>query len=330
MAAQDAQHPLWPQSWVEAAGEATIRARGAPKKIKLYCGWFCPFAQRGWIACEAKGIDYQYIEINPYKVDTSEPGGYTKRALPLARKQELFPEFVAVSPRGLVPAMDADGEFVWESMQLIEYIDERFAGPRLLPADPLARARVRIYVAHCADFIQKPYYTMLMVQDAAAREEAKDKMLEGCRALARAMGPEGPFFLGDTFSAFEIALAPFWQRYLWVGSTYRGLSFPADEEFKRLQLWWSAVEQHPAVAATLVCRDRLISSYSDYAENKGTSEYAKSIQAGLGGKTSPSSGASASASAHGVQSPSPLATGLVTLALGAVVGAAAAYRSLRK
>ena len=103
-------------------------------------------------------------------------------------------------------------------------------------------------------------------------------MLEGCRSLARAMSDDGPFFLGQEFSAFECAVAPFWQRYLWVGSVYRNLQFPSNEPaFHRLQQWWEAVAAHPSVAATLVCQPRLVSSYRDYAEAKGTSEYAKQI-----------------------------------------------------
>uniref|UniRef100_A0A7S0J7H7 GST C-terminal domain-containing protein n=1 Tax=Calcidiscus leptoporus TaxID=127549 RepID=A0A7S0J7H7_9EUKA len=89
---------------------------------------------------------------------------------------------------------------------------------------------------------------------------------------------EGPFFLGETFSLFEVAMAPFWQRYLWVGQHYRDLAFPEEPAFARMHKWWAAVQAHPAVAATLVCRARLVASYSDYALNRGTSAYAKSVQ----------------------------------------------------
>lgn len=276
---------LWHRDWIEAAGEATIRKRSAATKpVRLFCGWFCPFAQRAWIACEAKGIDYEYVEINPYEVDESEPGGYTKKQLPLDVKRARCPEFVASSPRGLLPAMDADGERVWESLQLIEYIDEKFAGSPLMPeGDALARAHVRIWISHSTERIQKPYYTMLMEQEPARREAAKAQMFEGVRTLAAAMSSSWPFFLGEQFSLFEVAIAPFWQRYLWVGSHYRDLAFPDQTAFQRLAAWWAAVERHPAVAATFVCRPRLVSSYNDYEKNKGTSDIAKSLQQGLSG-----------------------------------------------
>lgn len=125
------------------------------------------------------------------------------------------------------------------------------------------------------------------LQEGDAQEAAKQQLFEECRALARAMPPIGKdgssaFFLGSQFSLVDIALAPFWQRMLWVGSYYRGLEFPTDEpEFKRLAMWWEAVRQRPSVAATLVCRQRLVSSYSQYSQNVATSDLAKSMWSSL-------------------------------------------------
>ena len=80
-----------------------------------------------------------------------------------------------------------------------------------------------------------------------------------------------------------------------MGSAYRNLELPKDDpDFDRLRLWWEATRNRPSVAATLVCRERLVSSYSDYADNKGTSEYAKMIQASMG-----SGGADGGAAARG-------------------------------
>ena len=83
MAAQFAGDALWDPAWTEADGERTIRARSAsPSKVNFYCSWFCPFAQRAWIALEEKGVDYRYVEINPYEVDAAKPGGYMPKGSP--------------------------------------------------------------------------------------------------------------------------------------------------------------------------------------------------------------------------------------------------------
>ncbi|KAJ1458908.1 hypothetical protein M885DRAFT_511964 [Pelagophyceae sp. CCMP2097] len=285
MAAQSPADVLWDPSWSAAAGERTILKRAASNptmRVRLYCSWFCPFAQRAWIALEALNVDYEYVEINPYEVDATCPGGYTKKQLPLATKRLNNAAFVNASPRGLVPAVDCRGDKLSESLPLIEYLDETF-GPSLLNCSPLLRAKCRIAVADFDSKIQKKYYTLLMEQDASKVEEHRSELFANVAAFGAAMAPveEGPFFLGAQFSLLEVAAAPFWQRILLVGSFYRGLHLPDGPDFDRLRTWWAACEQHPAVANTLVCTARLISSYKDYATNTGTSDCARGTQENL-------------------------------------------------
>eukprot|EP00873_Tetraselmis_striata_P010183 jgi/Tetstr1/430447/TSEL_020257.t1 len=286
MALQAAQQPgdkLWDPSWEPASGEATILARKAPRDVQLYCSWFCPFAQRAWIAVEEKGVDYQYCEVNPYEVNPDEPGGYTKRQLPLAEKAAVNgAAFIAASPRGLVPALSHGGKPVWESLPLVEYVDEAFEGAAMMPTDPHERALVRIWSDHATSRMQRTFYTLLMEGTTSTpprRAELEEAFFKETTALAEAMAPvaEGPFFLGSRFSMVDIALAPFWQRFTWVGGHYLGLTFPETPAFERMADWWAGCQARPSVAATLVCRPRLVSSYSQYFRGLGTSDIAKSI-----------------------------------------------------
>lgn len=349
-AAMDATHPLWVKEWEEGAGEATIRRHSKENKsndnrsmegIVLYCSWFCPFAQRAWIAAEEVGVPYQYIEVNPYRVDPKEAGGYTKQSLSLSEKQAMMPDFMETSPRGLVPAIldHGGGQHIWESSVVVEYLDQVYSGNKQTPSPlmtpfPESRALIRIYVDHCTSRIQKSYYTFLMAQTTESQEKAKQEFFRECRTLACAMAPlgcdleptpasilqatktamneeeekagiiqrvdvgslskvslealmnrlklsPGPFFLGAQFSAVDVALAPFWQRILWVGSYYRNLVLPQDAAFERLDMWWQAVSKRPSVANTLVGKERLISSYRQYAVNVATSDLANTMKSSL-------------------------------------------------
>ncbi|CAB9506539.1 Glutathione S-transferase, N-terminal domain [Seminavis robusta] len=372
----DASHPLWVSDWKESKGEATIQrhctgistsassvpvpghVEGEDKEVDvvLYCSWFCPFAQRAWIAVEELGINYEYVECNPYKVDPREPGGYTKQSLSLPDKQKLMPQFMKTSPRGLVPAItdvQHNKADVWESSVVMEYLDTTYGHSTLYTKSPHIQALLRIYVDHCTARIQKSYYTFLMETNPQAQTTAKNEFFHECRVLACAMAPTGtgtsasesssnlstptpdkilqetmrvlqkdtgnkgmhiqrvdvqslsqisqrafqqetgkdnliqpgPFFLGQHFSAVDVALAPFWQRILWVGAHYRDLKLPSDAAFERLDTWWQAVSQRPGVANTLVCKERLVSSYRQYAHNIATSDFAKGMQSSLRGES---------------------------------------------
>lgn len=321
-AAQFEGDALWDPKWTERSGEATIRKHLAEHPRKFYCSWFCPFAQRVWITLEESGLPYQYVEVNPYLVDPNQAGGYSKKALRLIDKKKLMPDFVQVSPRGLVPAIrDDNGSAVWESTVSVEYLSEKYESQvSLMPTDPAQRALVRILVEHCNNRIQKSYYTWLMAQDNELQDAARATFVDECRALAAAMAPnganyydiddhhhpnddtkmdtqamravgkqllrqDGPFVLGQHFSAVDVALAPFWQRIHWVGGHYRGIDLTAmattDPAIRRLEVWWKAVSERSSVKATLVCRERLLASYSDYAKNIAKSDFANSMRSEL-------------------------------------------------
>jgi glutathione S-transferase len=270
---------LWETSWKEAAGEATLkkRTKAENSEFTLYSSWFCPFAQRAWIAAEECGVNYRWVEINPYYVNPEQPGGYTKKAMTLDEKRADTPEFIQASPRGLVPAIQHKDIVLWESLPVAEYIDAVFGGGKLVNRkDPYQVARQQIWCAHCTDRVQKKYYQALVAQDRETEQSCIEQLYKECRALAQAMSDDGPFFDGKEFSLVDVALAPFWQRIRTVGLQYFGLTFLMDEpEFQRLDQWWKSVEARPSVAATIVCEARMVSTYSDYSNYVATSDAAR-------------------------------------------------------
>ena len=95
--------------------------------MKLYTYFRSSAAFRTRIALNLKGLAYERatIEMRP----------------PAA--QHRSPEFLAVNPQGLVPALEHDGATIVQSLAIIEYLDETHPNPPLLPAAPVDRARVR-------------------------------------------------------------------------------------------------------------------------------------------------------------------------------------------
>jgi maleylacetoacetate isomerase len=68
---------------------------------------------------------------------------YEQASIHLRKNEQGQPDFLALQPQGLVPALDDDGDVLIQSMAIIEYLDETHPTPPLLPGHPVDRARVR-------------------------------------------------------------------------------------------------------------------------------------------------------------------------------------------
>lgn len=97
--------------------------------MKLYNYFRSGTSFRVRIALNLKGLSYDYIPVH------------------LARGEQHGAAYRAVSPDGLVPVLDVEGQpdhaLLSQSMAIIEYLDETYPEPPLMPRDPLGRARVR-------------------------------------------------------------------------------------------------------------------------------------------------------------------------------------------
>ncbi len=93
--------------------------------MKLYGYYRSSTSYRTRIVLNIKGIDYDYV---PVALDRGEQQG------------EAFRE---LNPMGAVPALASDDGLFVQSPAIIEYLEERYPEPRLLPGDPAGRARVR-------------------------------------------------------------------------------------------------------------------------------------------------------------------------------------------
>jgi maleylacetoacetate isomerase/maleylpyruvate isomerase len=93
--------------------------------MRLYSFWRSSAAFRVRIALNLKGVDYEIVPVH------------------LTNDEHLAAEFLALNPQATVPTLDDDGTILWQSLAIIEYLDTRFPSPLLIPAEPVARARVQ-------------------------------------------------------------------------------------------------------------------------------------------------------------------------------------------
>ena len=129
-------------------------------------------------------------------------------------------DYLALNPQGLVPALELDdGSVLTQSLAIIEYLDETHPDPPLLPADPVARARVRAIALSIACEIH-PLNNLrvlnYLVATMGVSREQKDGWYRywidvGFEALEKTLARDaatGRFCHGDAPTLADICLVP--------------------------------------------------------------------------------------------------------------------------
>jgi maleylpyruvate isomerase len=141
----------------------------------------------------------------------------THRPRHLRKGEQRSAEYLALNPQGLVPALvDENGHVLIQSLAIIEWLDESWPDPPLLPAKALARARVRafaqIIACDTSPLQNLKVLTALRRMDIGEEEviawaaAANRDGLAACEALLR--DEQGPFCFGAAPSLADICLVP--------------------------------------------------------------------------------------------------------------------------
>ena len=156
----------------------------------LYSGTTCPFSQRCRFVLFEKGMDFEIRDVDLYNK----------------------PEDISImNPYGQVPILVERDLILYESNIINEYIDERFPHPQLMPADPVMRARARLFLFN----FERELF--VHVQQLERRDHSKDtsKLMERARQQIRdrltQLTPifiKNKFMLGEEFSMLDVAIAP--------------------------------------------------------------------------------------------------------------------------
>ena len=169
--------------------------------MKLYGFWRSLATYRVRTALALKGIQAEQISIN------------------LLEGKQHSPEYKALNPQSVVPALALDGgPPLFQSMAILEYLEETHPNPPLLPRDPRGRARVRglaqIVVADGHPLVVprvRGYLEKEMHQDEPARNKWlahwTQKALEALEAHLAAEKETGRFCHGDAVTIADVCLA---------------------------------------------------------------------------------------------------------------------------
>jgi maleylacetoacetate isomerase len=170
------------------------------RKVKLYGYFRSSAAYRVRIALNLKRVAPEHAFVHL----TRDGGGHNS------------PGYAARNPQKLVPALELDGgEVLTQSLAIIEYLDELYPDPPLLPADSVARARARAIAQAVACDIHPlnnlrvlQYLRHRMGQDKAAVDTWYRHWVEtGFAALEQMIGEDG-YCHGGQVSLADVCLVP--------------------------------------------------------------------------------------------------------------------------
>ncbi|CAK9038947.1 Glutathione S-transferase U16 (AtGSTU16) (GST class-tau member 16) [Durusdinium trenchii] len=243
--------------------------------LEFFSAWFCPYAQRAWIALEHHGLKYRKIEGLLPDAPGEDFKGYKKH-----------PRLLELNPKGLVPTLAEDGmPPVYESSVCVEYIDEIAAccgeRPSLMPGTPAERAALRLKVDWINKNLCSPFYQVL-VRTSTEDREAALKMLQ-CSIDELEAWIKGPYFMGEQLTAADIAFIPWAYRILHckILERFRGPAFALDLATRpKLAKWLDSVLATEAVKATLAEPEALCGTYKRYADNTALSKVAEAVRQG--------------------------------------------------
>jgi maleylacetoacetate isomerase len=153
------------------------------------------------------------IALNLKKLD------YENAAIHLRRNDQTKPDYLTVNPQGLVPTLDDGGRTLIQSLAIIEYLDEVYPDPPLLPSHPADRARVRALAEIVACDIHPinnlrvlRYLTHSLDHDETAIATWYNHWIDaGFQALERLLVGDprtGTFCHGEAPGIADIALVP--------------------------------------------------------------------------------------------------------------------------
>ena len=120
------------------------------------------------------------------------------------KNEGIANDLLALNPYGTVPTLIDRDLVLYESRIIMEYLDERFPHPPLLPVYPVARAETRKMMHR----IEKDWYSLMhQIESGDDLESARAQLLESLTSLEPVF-LDKPYFLSDEFSLLDCALAP--------------------------------------------------------------------------------------------------------------------------
>lgn len=195
--------------------------------MKLYGHLISPYVARVVFMAELKGIS---LDLQPI------PGGALKSA-----------EFLALNPIGKIPALSVGDQCLAESMIIMDYLEEAYPTPALLPVDALSRATARLLARIVDLYVMGAARPLFAAIDPTKRNEVelaagKDAYLTALGQLEHFMG-KGPCAIDEKLGYADCAILPCLQLMSIIVARF-DIADPYAK-LPKLAAWWQHMQSLP-------------------------------------------------------------------------------------
>jgi stringent starvation protein A len=168
--------------------------------MTLFSSATCPYSHRARIVLAEKGITVDVVNIDP---------------------DNMPEDLIDLNPYNSVPTLVDRDLVLYDSRVIMEYIDERFPHPPLMPVDPVSRAKARIALYR----IDRDWYGLLDDLESRNEKQASKarKILRDSLSSSAEVFAAMPFFLSEEFSLVDCCVVPM----LWRLSHF-GIELPSQ------------------------------------------------------------------------------------------------------
>jgi glutathione S-transferase len=177
---------------------------------------------------------------------------YDLKSVDIFNGESRSAEYLAKNPFGKVPTLEVDGEIIYETAAIVDYLDAVVANNKFSPADPLQQARMRQIMAIVDNYLYPAVIPNIVIQrlivpsQGGKTDEAKVSNAvapaKTAAAAIEAITVGQPYLLGS-----ELSIADFYLIFVFVYLSQVPEFEAITAETPKLRAWWEQARQLPNV-----------------------------------------------------------------------------------
>jgi RNA polymerase-associated protein len=155
--------------------------------------------------------------------------------------ESITDEILEANPYGTLPTLVDRDLALYKSTVIMEYLDERFPHPPLLPVYPVSRAESRLWIYR----IERDWCSLILNIEVQEAQDARQELRDSIISIA-GIFDEMPYFMSEEFTLVDCCLAPM----LWRLPTF-GIDLPKDRHIKPLLKYMDRLFERDAFQSSL-------------------------------------------------------------------------------